>query len=67
MTSYNNPAHELSNTFEVVMASLEAIEVKLNNKDIKGALETLSLIKDKKNETEKVLEYLQVLLQKEEV
>jgi hypothetical protein len=67
MTSYNNPAHELSNTFEVVMASLEAIEIKLNNKDIKGALETLSLIKEKKNETEKVLEYLQVLLKKEEV
>ena len=67
MTSYNNPAHELSNTFEAVMASLEAIEIKLNNKDIKGALETLSLIKDKKSETEKILEYLQFLLKKEEV
>jgi hypothetical protein len=67
MISYNNHAHDLSNTFESIMGALEAIEIKLQNKDIKGALETLSLIKDKKIETDIVLEKIKRILEKEEV
>ena len=67
MTSYNNYSHDLSNTFESIIGALEAIEIKLQNKDIKGALETLNLIKGKKEETEIVLERIKQLLKKEEV
>ena len=67
MTSFTNPAHDLSNTFEAIMGSLEAIEIKLQNKDVKGALETLSLVKDKKLETEKVLQKIKDHLKESEV
>lgn len=67
MTFYNNHSHDLSNTFESIMGALEAIEIKLLNKDINGALETLNLIKGKKEETEIVLEKIKQLLIKEEV
>lgn len=48
MNSYNKLSHDLTNNVEAIFMALEAIEIKLSDKDIKGALRTLNLIIDKK-------------------
>lgn len=48
MNSYNKLSHDLTTNVETILMALEAIEVKLSDKDIKGALRTLNLIKEKK-------------------
>lgn len=62
MNSYNKISHELTNNVEAILNALDAIEIKLGMNDIKGALHTLELIKEKKNtatETmNKIREYL---------
>ena len=50
MNSSNKLTHELTNNVETILMALEAIEVKLNSKDLKGALTTLNLIKERKSE-----------------
>ena len=50
MNSSNKLTHELTNNVETILMALEAIEVKLNSKDLKGALMTLNLIKKRKSE-----------------
>ena len=48
MNSSNNLEHELINNVESIFMALDAIEIKLESKDISGALKTLELIKEKK-------------------
>lgn len=48
MNSYNKLSHDLTNNVEAILMALEAVEIKLSEKDIKGALRTLNLIKEKK-------------------
>lgn len=48
MNSYNKIGHELTNNVEAILNALDAIEIKLAMKDIKGAQDTLQLIKEKK-------------------
>ncbi len=50
MNSSNKLTHELTNNVETILMALEAIEVKLNSKDLKGAFTTLNLIKERKSE-----------------
>jgi hypothetical protein len=49
MNSSNKLSHDLSNNVESILMALEAIEIKLSNKDLEGALNTIELIKEKKN------------------
>lgn len=49
MISSNKISHELTNNVEAILNALDAVEIKLESKDIKGALQTLNLIKDKKS------------------
>jgi hypothetical protein len=50
MNSSNKLTHELTNNVETILMALEAIEVKLLAKDVKGAMTTLNLIKKRKSE-----------------
>lgn len=55
MNSSNNLSHELTNNVETILMALEAIELKLNSKDLKGAMTTLNLIKERKSEALKTI------------
>jgi len=48
MNSSTKIGHELTNNVEAILNALDAIEIKLEMKDVKGALKTLQLIKEKK-------------------
>ncbi len=48
MNFSNNIGHELTNNIEAILNALDAVEIKLDSKDIKGALHTIELIKEKK-------------------
>lgn len=50
MNSSNKLTHELTNNVETILMALEAIEAKLSAKDVKGAMTTLNLIKERKSE-----------------
>lgn len=66
MNSSNNLTHELTNNVEAILMSLEAIEVKLKAKDVKGALQTLGLIKERKLPAMEVIQKIKNELEKEE-
>lgn len=48
MISSSKINHELTNNVEAILIALDTVEIKLASKDIKGALHTLGLIKEKK-------------------
>jgi ribosomal protein RSM22 (predicted rRNA methylase) len=66
MISSNKLQHELANNVDAILSSLEAIEIKIKNKDIKGALHTLSLIKDKKHDAQNTINAIKELLERVE-
>lgn len=66
MNSSNKLTHELTNNVETILMALEAIEVKLNSKDLKGAMTTLSLIKERKSEALKTITKIKNELEKSE-
>lgn len=66
MNSYNKLSHELTNNVEAILMALEAIEIKLSDKDIKGALKTLNLIKEKKSNAFETINKIKNQLEKTE-
>ncbi len=66
MTSSNNIGHELTNNVEAILNALDAVEIKLASKDIKGALHTLGLIKEKKSVALETIQKIQEHLNEKE-
>lgn len=66
MNSSNKIGHELTNNVEAILNALEAVELKLESKDIKGALHTLGLIKEKKTAALETIQKIQEQLEGKE-
>jgi hypothetical protein len=66
MNFSNKISHELTNNVEAILNALDAIEIKLASKDIKGALYTLGLIKDKKIDVLETIQKIQEHLNEKE-